>query len=306
MFGVLQNKWLDLRLLLCAGAVSIGVFGLFVFGIAVGGGNGLSQHRAQNIESEMNAGELVNGLFKQERKQDASVSISRRESAGSELNAAERRRVIQAVINNLRDHYFDHVLAQRMTHELLIAESGGNYNGITSGTLLANLLTRQIREISEDMHLEVVYSERPLPDMSVAPIPGERAQYCKALRQGNCAFEKVQILPRNIGYIKLNSFPDPEFCASKAKTVMTSLNNVEALILDLRNNRGGAPEMVDSSRATSSAVGSIGITRATPQHDSRGRARRFREIDWRTSRGWYGHQGRRSPAASSFAITSKC
>jgi hypothetical protein len=32
------------------------------------------------------------------------------------------------------------------------------------------------------------------------------------MKQQNCTFEPVKILPRNIGYLKLNSFPDPSVC----------------------------------------------------------------------------------------------
>ena len=70
------------------------------------------------------------------------------------------------------------------------------------------------------------------------------ARYREALQRENCAFEKVGVLSPNVGYIKLNSFPDPAVCGSKAKAVMASLNNVDAVIFDLGNNAGGAPDMV--------------------------------------------------------------
>src|SRR6266446_6826908 len=70
------------------------------------------------------------------------------------------------------------------------------------------------------------------------------ARYRKAMEQENCTFEKVEILPHNIGYLKLNSFPDPSICESTAKGVTASLNNVGAIVFDLRDNRGGSPSMV--------------------------------------------------------------
>jgi C-terminal processing protease CtpA/Prc len=54
----------------------------------------------------------------------------------------------------------------------------------------------------------------------------------------------VEILPRNIGYLKLNSFPDPAVCRATMMTAMASLNHVDAIIFDLRDNHGGEPEMV--------------------------------------------------------------
>src|SRR5205823_3953155 len=82
-------------------------------------------------------------------------------------------------------------------------------------------------------------------DMSVGPTPDELARCRKTLDRKNCTFEKVEILPHNVGYMKLNSFPDPAVCGSKVKAVMASLNNVDALIFDLRSNGGGDPAMVE-------------------------------------------------------------
>jgi len=64
------------------------------------------------------------------------------------------------------------------------------------------------------------------------------------MKQENGTFEKTEILAHNIGYLKLNSFPDPSICRPAAVTAMSSLNPVDAIIFNLRNNRGVEPEMV--------------------------------------------------------------
>src|SRR5437763_407177 len=102
----------------------------------------------------------------------------------------------------------------------------------------------QLRDLSQDMHLGVVYSEAPLPERPRAPTPESLARYRQAMEQENCTFEKVEILPQNIGYLKLNSFPAPSVCESTARTAMSHLNDVDAIIFDLRDNRGGEPAMV--------------------------------------------------------------
>ena len=64
------------------------------------------------------------------------------------------------------------------------------------------------------------------------------------MERTNCTFEKVEVLPNNIGYVKLNAFPDLSICQSTAAAAMTSLNETDAVIFDLRENRGGVPAMV--------------------------------------------------------------
>jgi hypothetical protein len=160
------------------------------------------------------------------------------------LDAAERRRVVDGVIRNLKEHYVDKDVAQKMADALLAREKNGDDNAITEGGSFAELLTRQLRQVSHDLHLEVVYSRDRLPDHPGTPTAESLANYRRALERENCTFETVKILPHNIGYLKLNSFPDVSICRSTAVSAMASVNRADAVIFDLRDNRGGDPEMV--------------------------------------------------------------
>ena len=167
------------------------------------------------------------------------------------LDATERRRVTDAVIQNLNAHYVDPHVAQKMTHAMRTHEQSGDYEAVTDGAAFADLLTRQIRDVSHDMQLEVVYSQPPLPasrfdalGRPLGPTPEELSRYREAMKQENCTFEKTEILPHNIGYLKLNAFPVPSICESSARAAMNRLKDVDAVIFDLRDNRGGEPEMV--------------------------------------------------------------
>jgi C-terminal processing protease CtpA/Prc len=59
-----------------------------------------------------------------------------------------------------------------------------------------------------------------------------------------CSFEKLELHPGNVGYVKLNWFPDPASCRDVAEAVMQRLNETDAVIFDLRDCTGGYPEMV--------------------------------------------------------------
>jgi C-terminal processing protease CtpA/Prc len=160
------------------------------------------------------------------------------------LNAAERHRLIGAVAANLKHHYVNPEVAWKMAEALLAHEKNGDDDAVTDPGEFAVLLTRQMRQVSHDMHLDVMYSREPLPDLSVGPSSEEIAHYRKEMEQDNCRTKQVGILANNIGYLKLNAFPDPFLCGGKAKAAMAALNGAHALIFDLRENRGGEPEMV--------------------------------------------------------------
>ena len=164
------------------------------------------------------------------------------------LDAAEREHVVQAVANNMQAHYYEHEKAQDASAALLAGEQRGEYDAIVDGPDLAARLTSDIRSSTRDLHLVVIYSSRTLPAQpgppSAAPPAAVLEQYRQAMKQQNCTYEKVEILPNNIGYFKLNSFPDPDVCGAETRAALQRLNHADAIIFDLRDNGGGNPDMV--------------------------------------------------------------
>ena len=166
-------------------------------------------------------------------------------AAGSgKVDATERRRVIHAAVANLQRFYAYPEVAQKTSDALLAHEKNGDYDIVKDGGAFADLLTKQIRDTSQDMHLDVMYSRDPLPEQPQGSTAEGLARYREAIKRDNCTFEKTEILPHHIGYLKLNSFPDVSVCAATARAEMNRLNDADAIIFDLRENRGGFPDMV--------------------------------------------------------------
>jgi C-terminal processing protease CtpA/Prc len=81
--------------------------------------------------------------------------------------------------------------------------------------------------------------------MQSAITPEERrAATARGLARINHAFERVERLPGNIGYIAFTGFTDVEAAAATVASVMSFVANTDALIFDLRRTGGGTPEMV--------------------------------------------------------------
>ena len=172
-------------------------------------------------------------------------------TVGPIVNADERQRVIEELLASLKQYYVYPELAGKMADAVLTHAKSGEYNRVTDGQTLADLLTQELKEVSHDAHLRMVYSSvkrpphRPVTPGPPPPPPPELvARYRKEMEESNCTFEKVQILPNNVGYLKLNSFPDPSVCGATTAAVMAKLNQADAIIFDLRENGGGSPGMV--------------------------------------------------------------
>jgi len=161
------------------------------------------------------------------------------------LDPAERHRIASAVASDLETYYFDRSLGRDAAQTILNQEKQGADNAVRTGADLALLLTRQIRGVTADPHLSVVYSLQPLPPQPAAALsPQALAAYRTTLLQDHCAIDRDAVLPGNIGYLKLNAFPMPSVCGSQMRAALASIDNTNAAIFDLRDNRGGDPAMV--------------------------------------------------------------
>lgn len=162
------------------------------------------------------------------------------------IDAATRSQVIDAVLKDLNEHYVFPDVAKKI--EVLIREhqKSQKYDGLTSASGFAKALTADMREVSRDKHLNVVYSYKPVPERKMSAEPTEeerqgRRNYGEAINYG---FERVERLPGNIGYLRVNLFFPVEYGGETAIAAMRFVADTEALIIDLRDNDGGQPEML--------------------------------------------------------------
>ena len=165
-------------------------------------------------------------------------------SADLKLDPAERQRAINGAIANLTKYYIDPDVAKKMADALLAHEKNGDDDAATDGKVFADLLTRQMRDVSHDKYVVMVYTAIPMPENPPTPTPEEIARYRREMAENRCTFETVKILPHNVGYLKLNAFPDASICQTTAAAAMASVNSADAIIFDLRDNPGGYANMV--------------------------------------------------------------
>jgi hypothetical protein len=165
-------------------------------------------------------------------------------SISSSLDATARHRIIASAIASLKQHHIDALEAQKAADALFAHERQGDDDSATSTEEFTRLATKQMREATGDSQLELLYSLRAIPERTPGPPAATSAAYRNEALRVNCGFERVQILSHNVGYLKLNAFADTSVCQITAITAMAKVNDADALIFDLRDNRGGFPNMV--------------------------------------------------------------
>jgi len=159
------------------------------------------------------------------------------------VDSALRHRVVDGIAANLTQFYVHPAVASQMVVALRGHLKAGAYRDVSDGFQFADRLTADLRAVSHDLHLQVTFSPFRAPPQG-PPTAQQLARMRQQLQSGNCAFEKVEILPGDIGYVKFNGFMPPEMCAGTVEAAMAFVANARALIFDLRDNGGGDPAMV--------------------------------------------------------------
>ena len=164
------------------------------------------------------------------------------------LTPDTKLKVINGLAAALKKNYVFADTAAKMGDYIKNKLKKGDYNSIDKSVDFAVTLNTDLHVVYNDLHLSVFYNppfEMNLLDTSKADAAKMEQQDFNAAKQENFAFSKLEVLSNNIGYICFNRFYS---VADESKATVNSafsfLRNTNALIIDLRNNGGGDPEMV--------------------------------------------------------------
>ena len=165
-----------------------------------------------------------------------------------QLTSTERNQVVDSLVRQLNANYVFPDVAEKMAANLRTRLNDGAYNSISDPDQYANQLTEDLQAISKDKHLRVSFApdmirqqgEEVSPEDSIA----YRNRWINRMKRNNFGFKEVKIMAGNVGYLDLRSFSNVEYAGPTAVAAMNYLSNSDAIIIDLRNNGGGSPAMI--------------------------------------------------------------
>ncbi|HEX8255261.1 MAG TPA: S41 family peptidase [Thermoanaerobaculia bacterium] len=152
-----------------------------------------------------------------------------------QLDATMRRDIVDATATRIEQSYVLAEPAQAMAKAIREKLKRGEYDHVTDAAAFAQRLGDDLRAVSRDKHLNVVWSPAGPPPL---------AQQEEEARDANYGFARVEVLDGNIGYIDVRRFFPAEIAARTADAAMAFVANSHALVIDLRRHVGGQPEMV--------------------------------------------------------------
>lgn len=176
--------------------------------------------------------------------------MSNAQQDGIEIGPKEKHNLIDSITVLLEANYVFPEVADQTGTFLKKKLKNKEYSTISDAKGFAKKLTDDLQEVSRDLHLRVLFDPENIHQIrkaglssadSLAMVETNR----KNNRKSNYGFREVRVMEGNIGYLNLIGFyrVDKE-SALIAQAAMNFLSNVDALIIDLRQNGGGSPSMI--------------------------------------------------------------
>jgi hypothetical protein len=161
---------------------------------------------------------------------------------GLPVDGAMRTQTIDTLVARLDRHYVFPDKAKHIATFLRERHRDGQYDTLTDGEQLAAQLTADMASVAHDLHMKVKFSPTRLrpgrePD-------GMTNAMSNAARNRTYGVEKVDHLSPAIGYLRISAFLPRSAVAGRYASALDTLSDTDALIIDVRDNSGGAPESV--------------------------------------------------------------
>ena len=166
------------------------------------------------------------------------------------LNAAQKEAVIKETSEVLKKQYIFPDKAEAMASHLQKRFKEGAYDKLDDAAIFANQLSEDMRSISKDLHLgfhfdpSLAENVRRFNSRTADDAEKAREESLEESRKDNFGFRKIERLQGNIGYLDFRSFGSASAAGPTAIAALNFLAHCDAVIIDLRQNGGGDPTLI--------------------------------------------------------------
>jgi hypothetical protein len=160
-----------------------------------------------------------------------------------QVSVAQKQQAVGELAGLLRERYAIAGTAETAAAAIEQRLAAGHYDAYADARSFADALTRDLQEVTGDKHLrvgEAPPTSEPAATPTAAERDAERAAWQAGVRRSNNGFLRAEILPGNVGYLDYRRFQPPDLTGDTLVATMAFFANADALIIDLRNCRGGS------------------------------------------------------------------
>jgi hypothetical protein len=165
----------------------------------------------------------------------AATTTAPAQEAAPTLTPERRAAVVDSIAGLLDRLYVFPDVASKMNADLRARVARGEFDTVTTQGSFARLLTEHLQAISHDKHLRV---------RAGAPGGGPQGGGGPP-RAPNGAYGRTERLDGDVAYVEIRSFGFPAgMVRESTRAIMSAAADAKALIIDVRTNGGGSPDMV--------------------------------------------------------------
>lgn len=159
------------------------------------------------------------------------------------MQQAEIGTIVERTGALVAEHYVFPDVGERLRAVLADRAATGRYAAADDLATLGALVTEDLQSVNGDRHLRLLHHPEPIPDLPDEAAQVEMVTRMAARAMGGVA--RVELLAGNVAVLDLSPLLFPASLAGGQLTAALQLvAPADALLLDLRGNRGGDPGTV--------------------------------------------------------------
>jgi len=164
------------------------------------------------------------------------------------LSSEEKTQVVDSIALFMTERYVFPEEGKQMGELVTKNLKDGRYDDISDPVAFSQQLSQDLLTVNNDRHIGVMFVPERIAMMQAALEDENNTELEDLDRRmaefSNYDFKEIKILPGNVGYLKFNSFQDASVAGPTAVAAMNFLAHTDALIIDLTDNGGGSPSLI--------------------------------------------------------------
>ena len=171
-------------------------------------------------------------------------SFTLAQSQNQIIDKKDRKDIIKRIAQILNEKYVLPEIGRQCGEQIKTRLKAGDYDRITDEKAFADILTKDLQQFSKDNHNRVrVIELNELVKEANDPLR-EPFRLLKLMQNEHFGFQRLDWIEGNIGYLDLRRFTPLSVAKDMAVCAMNFLAHTNAIIIDLRENPGGMPNMI--------------------------------------------------------------
>lgn len=160
------------------------------------------------------------------------------------VTADERQEVVARIVTLLEERYVFPEIGIESGRKLRAELDRGAFDAMTDPKEFATALTTTLQGVNHDKHMRVVVKQAQAVREDLGDPIAQHMRQRQQAEEANFGFNRIERMDGNIGYLDLRGFAPAGVARETAVAAMRMLAGADAIVIDLRKNGGGSPDMV--------------------------------------------------------------